>query len=134
MSLLRNPDPLCLEGNLAENWRSWSAGFDLFLTASGIDEKDEAVQAATFLHLIGPEARSIYDTFEFSDPEDRKKLTPLKQKFAAYCKPRKYITFLRHQFFTRTQAHGESFDQFLLDLRRKAKHCEFSALRRKPHP
>ena len=43
MSLLGNPDPLCLEGNLAENWRSWSAGFDLFLTASGIDEKDEAV-------------------------------------------------------------------------------------------
>ena len=128
MSLLRNPDPLCLEGNLAENWRSWSAGFDLFLTASGIDEKEEAVQAATFLHLIGPEARSIYDTFEFADPADRKKMTPLKQKFAAYCEPRKNITFLRHQFFTRTQAHGESFDQFLLDLRRKAKHCEFSAL------
>ena len=128
MSLLRNPDPLCLEGNLAENWRSRSAGFDLFLTASGIDEKEEAVQAATFLHLIGPEARSIYDTFEFADPADRKKMTPLKQKFAAYCEPRKNITFLRHQFFTRTQAHGESFDQFLLDLKRKAKHCEFSAL------
>ena len=102
--------------------------FDLFLTASGIDEKDEAVQAATFLHLIGPEARSIYDTFEFSYPADRKKLTPLKQRFAAYCEPRKNITFLRHQFFTRAQAHGETFDQFLLDLRRKAKNCEFSAL------
>ena len=63
MDVLRQPEPLCLEGNLAENWRSWYSGFQLYLTASGIDEKPEKVQAATFLHLVGSEARRIYDTF-----------------------------------------------------------------------
>ena len=57
-----------------------------------------------------------------------KKADPSERKFAAYCEPRKNVTFLRHQFFTRAQAPGESFDHFLLDLRHKAKHCEFSGL------
>ena len=77
---------------------------------------------------IGPDARQIYDSFEFTNAADRKKLTPLKEKFVVYCEPRKNVTFLRHQFFTRAQAPGESFDHFLLDLRHKAKHCELSGL------
>ena len=86
------------------------------------------MQAATFLHLSGSEAHRIYDTFEFASEEDRQKLAPLKDRFAGYCQPQKNLTYLRHQFFIRSQAPGESFDHFLLDLRSKGKHCEFGDL------
>lgn len=41
MDQLKPPGELCLEGNLAENWRKWIQSFDLFLIASGISEKSE---------------------------------------------------------------------------------------------
>lgn len=125
---LRQPEPLCLEGNLAENWRCWLSGFDLYKIATGLDAKDDKIQAATFLHLIGPDARRISDTFTFETAGDKQKLTPLTDRFQAYCQPRKNLTYVRHLFFTRAQAPGETFDSFLLDLRGKARQCEFDAL------
>jgi hypothetical protein len=45
------------EGNLAENFKEWIQSFELYLTATGIEEKAEKVQVATFLHVAGPRWR-----------------------------------------------------------------------------
>ena len=62
MEQLKPPQHLSFEGTLAENWKEWLQGFRLYLIASGIDEKSGKVKVATFLHVVGVEARRIYTT------------------------------------------------------------------------
>ena len=100
MEQLKPPGHLSMEGNLAENWKEWIQGFELYLTATGIGEKAEKVQVATFLHVAGIEARRVYNTFEI-DEGDIEKIDVLKTKFKEYCEPRKKLTYIRHGFFTR---------------------------------
>ncbi len=94
--------------------------------ASGAEEKDEATQCAIFLHTIGEEALEVYDTFTFTETE-QDKIEPLIQKFEGYCTPRKNTTYERYVFNTCIQ-NGRTLDAFLLDLRSKAKTCEFGTL------
>jgi hypothetical protein len=37
----------------SENFKEWIQSFELYLTATGIEEKAEKVQVATFLHVAG---------------------------------------------------------------------------------
>lgn len=77
MEQLKPPGHLSMEGNLAENWKEWIQGFDIYLTATGIGEKDEKIQVATFLHVAGIEARGEYNTFGIS-ADDADKIDVLK--------------------------------------------------------
>ena len=83
---------------------------------------------ATFLHIAGEEARAIFNAFDFAKVGDEHKIDILKDKFKQYCEPRKNLTFIRHQFFTRSQEPTETIDAFATDLKNKAKHCEFGTL------
>ena len=67
------PEPLPLQGNLADNWRRWKQRFELYMIASGKNEKSEEVKTATLLHLAGPDALEVYNT-SFESPGDEKKL------------------------------------------------------------
>lgn len=64
MDQLKPPNSLSLEGNLAENWRSWIQKFELYLIASGIAEKSEKIKCATFLHVAGDEAIKVFNTMD----------------------------------------------------------------------
>ena len=66
MDQLSPPEVLNLDGNVAENWRRWKQRFEIFSLASGLSEKDAGVQAATFLHVAGPEALEVYNTFSWA--------------------------------------------------------------------
>lgn len=124
MDNLKAPDPLKMDGNMSENYRRWVQRLELYLTATGISAKDESIQIATFLHVIGPEALEVYNTFKFDRPEDAQKLDNVKAKFKAYCNPRKNITYERHCFFIRNQNETETIDQYVTELRTKASTCE----------
>ena len=113
--------------NKAAEWERFKQRFDVYATATSLVDKDDEVQAATFLHLIGSAAHEVSNTFEFDDEEDRKKLKKLQEKFEAYCVPKKNITMERHSLLTRRQRPGESFDEFITDLRSKARYCDFPA-------
>ena len=124
MEQLKAPGHLSMEGNLAENWKEWIQGFELYLTATDIGENAEKVRVATCLHVAGIEARRMYHTFEI----DIEKIDVLKTKFKEYCEPRKNLTYIRHVFFTRIQGQDEPIDNYLTDLRNKAQPCEFEHL------
>lgn len=127
MAQLKPPPNLSLEGNLAENWRTWLQRYELFAVASGVAEKSEGVQCATFLHVAGEEAIKVSNTFVFADAE-RNKIAALTQKFREYCEPRKNMPYIRHMFFTRAQGPSETIDAYVTDLKYKAKDCEFGNL------
>lgn len=127
MTQFQPPPNLSLQGNLAENWRTWIQRFELFNTASGIEEKSQKVQCATFLHVAGEEAIKVFNTFVYADGE-RNNLAVLTKKFLDYCEPRKNLPYIRHMFFTRAQKQAESIDAYVTDLKNKAKDCEFAQL------
>ncbi|VDI68163.1 Hypothetical predicted protein [Mytilus galloprovincialis] len=45
MEQLKPPGTLNLEGNLAENYKEWIQSFELYLTATGIEEKSEKIDS-----------------------------------------------------------------------------------------
>ncbi|CAB3985329.1 Hypothetical predicted protein [Paramuricea clavata] len=126
MEHMKPMGPLKMDGNVAENWRKWRQRWNLYAKASGAERKDEEIQCAIFLHTIGEEALEIYDTFTFTETE-QDKIEPLIQKFESYCTPRKNTTYERYIFNTCVQ-NGRKLDAFILDLRNKAKTCEFESL------
>jgi hypothetical protein len=126
---LEPPPGLLLEGNVADNWEKFKQRLDLYMIASAYDEKPEKVQASLFLHIIGPAALEVFNTFEFEADTDKEKLAKVKEKFEAYCKPKRNVTFERHVFFTRNQREGEGIDRWVTDLRKLSSSCEFGVLR-----
>lgn len=128
MEALKAPDPLRLDGKIADNWKKWKQKFELYMTATGIEGKAQKVQSSMLLHIIGDEALEIYNTFEFTQQEDRLKLKVLLDKFEEHFTPHRNVTFERHVFNTRVQAPGENIHQFVTDLRTKARSCEYGDL------
>jgi hypothetical protein len=77
---------------------------------------------------MGPKGREIYETFTFSQETDKLKLKVVSEKLSTYYNPRKNITILRHQFFTYSQREGQSFNDFVIELKKLASECEFGTL------
>ena len=75
--------------NLEEEWKSFEQRFELFSIASAADAKPEATQVALFLHCAGEAAQRLYNSFNFAQDADKKKLKIIKEKFCEYCTPRK---------------------------------------------
>ena len=97
------------------------------MTATEKTEKSEEIQCATFLSLAGEAAIEVFETFQFSEAEANK-LAPLIKKFEEFCTPKKNVTHERHVFNLRRQQTGESFENFVTDLRRLVKNCEYGDL------
>ena len=49
-------------------------------------------------------------------------------KFSEYCNPRKNVTILRHKFVMYRQFEGQSFHDFITELKRLSTECEFENL------
>ena len=110
--------PSCLrfEGNLSENWQKWCQELELYLTAAEKDAKSDKIKTSILLTCIGKQGREIYNTFQFEDGE-KMKFKVVVQKFQDYCSPKKDITFMQHKFFTCKQRDGQSFDEFVTNLK-----------------
>ncbi|XP_062610112.1 uncharacterized protein LOC134271904 [Saccostrea cucullata] len=130
MDKLHPPKGLSLTGNVADNWIKFKQRFELYIQATGLEaDKEKPTQkACLFLHLIGEDALEVYNNFQFAQNEDEKKLDKIIEKFEAYCMPKKNTTYERHKFFTLMQKPDETMDQYVTELRTKAKNCELGDL------
>ena len=120
--------PLKLDGNLAENWRRGKQRFQLFMTATEASKKLGKIQSSMLLHLIAEDALEVFNTFEFPSDEYKEKTFEILKKFDEYCNPKRNLTVERHIFNSRMQQPGESFDQYVTDLRLKVKTCEYGTM------
>ncbi|KAJ3616712.1 hypothetical protein MTP99_014351 [Tenebrio molitor] len=64
----------------------------------------------------------MYNSFEFKD-EEKNKYNILKKKFEDCFVPKKNLTYCRYKFFFSRQG-SESIEQFVTDVRNKARECE----------
>ena len=78
--------------------------------------------------MIGEDALEVYNNFTFENDEDKFKVDKISEKFEAYCSPKRNTTYERHKFFTLMQKPDETIDQYVTELRTKAKNCEFGDL------
>lgn len=129
MNKFRPPEPLVFEGNLFEQWDHWRLQFELYLITTESAEKAQAIQTSVFLTCIRKQRYEIYNTLKYFNEEDKMKLKLVVERFEAYCKPRKNITLVRHNFLTHKQHDGVLFDQFVTDLKRWSAQWEFGKLK-----
>lgn len=128
MEAIRIPlSPLNFKGNMAENWKAWVQKFEIYSTATELDEKAERIQCAQLLHCMGEEAITIFNTFVFTNEEENK-IEPLKLKFKNYFTPKRNLTYERYKFFTSRQESNQNIEQFVTELKNKAKQCEFGEI------
>ena len=124
---LKLPTELSFDGNLEENWQNWIQKFELYLLASEKSEKAEQIKCALFLHCAGERAIELYNALTFTDNE-KDKYEVLKTKFAEHMSGRKDVCFKRSKFWARNQKPGEMFVNYLADIRKQAKNCEYGDL------
>ncbi|XP_046601433.1 uncharacterized protein K02A2.6-like [Neodiprion lecontei] len=123
----RGVPPMSMTDNVGENWRTWRARFENYLVASEANKKSEATQCAQLLHYIGEDGFKIFTTFTIPD-EEKDKLQPLIKKFEEHFLPKENLAYERYQFFSYRQRDGETLEQFITELKKKAKKCKLGSL------
>jgi SepF-like predicted cell division protein (DUF552 family) len=118
--------PLQINGNITDNWKRWIQKFEIYATATELTTKPENIQCAQLLYRLGEDCIEIYNSFEFKDGE-KDNYNILKKKFEDYFVPKKNLTYCRYKFFSSRQG-SESIEQFVTDLRNKARECELGDL------
>ncbi|KAF2880155.1 hypothetical protein ILUMI_26018 [Ignelater luminosus] len=118
--------PLQVSGNLAEKWKKWIQKFDIYVTATELNKKSEAIQCAQLLYHRGEPCIETFNSFEFKEAEVNK-LEMLKAKFQSYFVPKKNLTYLRYKFCSSRQEE-ETIEQFSTDLKNRGKECDFGDL------
>ncbi|XP_049885516.1 uncharacterized protein K02A2.6-like [Pectinophora gossypiella] len=113
--------------NVARAWKLWLQQFEWYAIATLLAEKKPEVQVAVFMSCIGPDAAVIYNTFNLSDSE-AKVLSTVKEKFTNYYTPKINETYERYMFNILNQKEGQSFDEFVTELRSKVKNCGYGTL------
>lgn len=127
MDGLKPPTELSFDGNLEENWRNWIQKFEFYLLASEKSEKPDKIKCALFLHCAGERAIEVFNSLTFTDNE-KDKYEVLRTKFADHMSGRKDVSFERSKFWARNQKPGELFVNYLADVRKQAKNCEYGDL------
>lgn len=122
--ILARPAKLRTDGNVAENWKAFRRQLDIFMVASEYSVKSSEIRAAVLLNLIGQDAIDLFDTFALT-ADERKDYDKVLGAFDAFCKPKTNELFERYKFNKRDQKEGESFDSFLMDIRRLARTCGY---------
>ena len=126
----RLPGPLLLEpSGMADNWRRFIQQFEIYLVAYDKSRKPEATQVNLLLHAAGPAAIEVFNTFEFEAGKSPQVLEHVKEKFAAYCEGKKNVSYERYVFNQRNQKPSESIDQYITEIMRLSKNCEFDTLK-----
>lgn len=108
---------------LSQRWRIWKDEFELFVTASGIDDPKQ--QRALLLHLGGPGVREIFRTIPEETKGDAKDFKKAMESLTDYFKLKKNIPMARQNFLAATPTPGERINNFVTRLSSLAEHCEY---------
>ena len=101
MSLEFNkPGGLCLEGNLAENYKSFKQEIQINFKATGTNKKEVDVQVARLLNLLGHDGLKLYNTIKKVEEETVETILKCLEE---YCIPKTNEIMEHFNFFSRKQ-------------------------------
>ena len=93
-------------------------------TAKELSTKDEAVQVANLLYVMGAESDRILDQLALP-AADKNKLKPVLDAFDAYFTPKRNVIHERAQFLKCIQKEEESVDEYVRRLYELSEHANF---------
>ena len=77
----------------------------------------------------GEQGLEFYQTFDLYTDTEKLRLQHVLAKFENYCNPRTNTTIIRHKFFTYKQSEGQSFNNFVTELRKLSNECSSGDLK-----
>ena len=101
-------------GDLPSAWKAFKQHCE-FTFGGPLKQKNEEVKCNYLMLWVGDKGREIYSTWELG-PDEAKKLKTYYTKYEAYVKSK---------FHQKVQQEGESFEQFLTDLKLLVKDCGY---------
>ena len=104
------------------DWPSYAARLDQFIAANGIEDPRKV---ATLLTVIGSPTFKLLQNLLAPDKPADKSYNELCAALEAHLSPKPLIIAERYRFHKRDQRSGETIAQYIADLRRLARHCEY---------
>ena len=104
------------------DWPEYSARLEQFIVANGIEEERKV---ATLLTVIGgPTYKLLRNLLAPEDPAS-KTYDVLTETLKNHLSPKPLVIAERYKFHKRDQLAGETIAQYVVELRRFARDCEF---------
>lgn len=110
-AFLQPPPPFELGDNPAVEWEEWRAAFTIYETAIEFTEKPDSARKALLLHVLGPAARHIQQTFPEVNRSDS--VAAILQQFDDLYTPYRSVTQAAAVFNTMVQLPGQTIDDVL---------------------
>ncbi|KAL3226043.1 hypothetical protein MRX96_025262 [Rhipicephalus microplus] len=118
-----------LGSNPAEAWSEWKSVYQLYEAACEYNTKQEAPGRALLLHVMGPTAWKIVETFRFPLPAEGEQRTDMVaaifERFDERYLPYKNVTQATAIFNTMCQKENQPIDDFIAELQHQAVMCDF---------
>ncbi|XP_029348394.1 uncharacterized protein LOC103308315, partial [Acyrthosiphon pisum] len=108
-------------------WPKWKKNFNIYKVAAGITKKKKDEQLAIFLHIIGEDAREVFDTFETEG--EVTELDKAIELFDLFYKQKINECVEAYKFNIREQKVGETFGEYLSALRKLSENCNFGTMK-----
>ncbi|KAI5714843.1 hypothetical protein M8J77_010488 [Diaphorina citri] len=121
----RIPNKFEAEGdNLEQNWKKFLQRFELYLLASGKDEKTkDDSKIALLLNIGGEDLLEVYNGLELYKKE---KYDDVKAQLGLHFAPIKNIIYERYKFLSYvSQREDQTVEQYVIELRKLAENCEY---------
>ena len=121
----RPPPPFTLGEDKCENWKRFKQRWNNFCLISNFSKIDRAIQVAQLENCLADDALKVLDGFHFNTPAEQRTTKEIIDAFDNYVIGQTNETLERYRFGTRKQEEGEPFNNFLADLRRLIKTCDY---------
>jgi len=115
MDNLRPPNELNIHEAHVE-WPRWKKNFSIYKVAAGISKKKKDEQLAIFLHIIGEDARDVFDTFKIAG--EVTELDNAVELFDVFYKQKINECVEAYKFNIREQKGDETFGEYFSALRK----------------
>ncbi|KAL3223274.1 hypothetical protein MRX96_027683 [Rhipicephalus microplus] len=115
--------------NPAKTWSEWKSAYQLYEAACEYNTKSEATRRALLLHVMGPTAPKIVETFRFPSPAEGEQGTDMVaaifERFDERYLPYKNVTQATAIFNTMCQKENQPIDDFIAEVQHQAVMWDF---------
>lgn len=110
-----------MTGDIIKDWKLFKQKVKLYLTVVKPHDKplSSAAKTALLLSLAGEGVLEVFNNFSFDEGESREDYGTVVQKFDGYWDAQTNEVYERYIFRKRIQRAGETFEQFLRDVKKR---------------
>ena len=111
---------------VAEKWCKWKCAFEYYAKGKGIDNARK--KTSQLLHFAGMKVQDIFEDLQDPGPIPDTGDNAFKiaiRKLDPYFRMEENIQYERHVFRQLAPEEEETADQFVVRLRKQARHCNF---------